>query len=85
MFGHLRKQSQSPDHTTRRPNQRLRACPVVETLEDRCLPSGAPPVAVADSFSVLHDHQLIAYPLANDSDPENDPLTPSIVSGPNHG
>ncbi|MCI0458543.1 MAG: Ig-like domain-containing protein [Gemmataceae bacterium] len=85
MFGHLWKRRTTRDHTTRRPNQRFRVRPGVETLEDRCVPSGNPPVAVADSFSILHDLQLIASPLDNDSDPENDLLTPEIVNPPTYG
>ncbi len=59
--------------------------PTLEALESRWVPSGNPPLAVADSFSVLHDRQLIAYPLANDSDPENDDLIPAIMNDADHG
>ncbi len=59
--------------------------PTLEALESRWVPSGNPPLAVADSFSVLHDRQLTDYPLANDSDPENDELIPAIVNDADHG
>jgi VCBS repeat-containing protein len=47
-----------------------------------------PPAAAAASYQVLHDRTLRIDPamiLANDSDPENDPLTFRIVDGPTHG
>ena len=48
----------------------------VEWLEDRLAPNGAPLAGNDGPFTVLHSQTLnnIAI-LANDSDPENDPLT----------
>ena len=46
------------------------------------------PVAVNDSFAINEDASLnVAAPgvLDNDTDPENDPLTAVLVSGPAHG
>jgi len=46
------------------------------------------PVALADSFSVHNTDSLtIAGPglLANDTDPEGDPITAVLVTGPQHG
>jgi hypothetical protein len=47
-----------------------------------------PPVAVADTYSVAEDNVLAPSAgtgvLANDTDPENDPLTAQQVSGPTH-
>ncbi len=51
------------------------------------LPNNAP-VAVADSYATTGSRSLvIAAPgvLANDSDPEGDPITASLVSGPANG
>lgn len=51
-------------------------------------PPNRPPVAVADSYTLLEDHILgVAAPgiLANDSDPDDDPLTAALVDGPSHG
>ncbi len=50
--------------------------------------SNTAPVAVADSFSGNEDAQIsAALPgvLANDSDPENDPMTAVLVAGPANG
>jgi VCBS repeat-containing protein len=47
-----------------------------------------PPVANDDSYNVIHDRTLtVAAPgvLANDTDPDGDPLTAVWVSGPSHG
>ncbi len=86
MFRHLLKRFTFPGRTSRRPKPAPCRCrPSVEVLENRDLPSGNAPVAADDSLSVLHDRQLIAYPLANDYDPENDPLVPSIVDPASHG
>ena len=53
------------------------------------VPGGnSPPVAVNDAYAVAEDTVLaIAAPgvLANDTDPENDPLTAILVSGPANG
>ncbi|HZT80608.1 MAG TPA: Ig-like domain-containing protein [Gemmataceae bacterium] len=48
----------------------------------------SPPVAANDAFSVAHNDTLTVVAsglLANDSDPDNDPLTASLASGPAHG
>lgn len=55
--------------------------------------TNSPPVAADDAYSVQHNRSLrVGHEaedprgvLANDSDPENDPLTASVVSGPEHG
>src|SRR5260370_3055803 len=47
-----------------------------------------PPMANADSYSVAHNHTLTvnaAGVLANDIDPDGDPLTAVLVSGVGHG
>jgi large repetitive protein len=47
-----------------------------------------PPVAVNDSYNTLEDTLLsIAAPgvLGNDSDPDGDPISAQLVSGPSHG
>ena len=59
-----------------------------EQLEDRITPSGLPPFAFNDSYSVVHDRTLsVSSPgvLSNDTDPEHDALTAVLVSGPAHG
>jgi len=47
-----------------------------------------PPTAVDDSYGV-DEHWILAVPppglLANDTDPDGDPLTAILVSGPSHG
>ncbi len=57
----------------------------IELLEDRLVPSGTPPTAVADVFDVHQGQSLIADPLLNDTDLEDDPLTPTIVIPPVNG
>ena len=53
--------------------------PQIECLEDIIALSGnLPPVAVADVYTVHQGATLVASPLANDSDAENDPLTPEL-------
>lgn len=54
-------------------------------LEDRDCPSGLAPIAVNDTFSQLVGGDLTGNVLANDSDPENDPLTAVLASTPQHG
>lgn len=47
-----------------------------------------PPVAAADSYSLAEDEALdLASPgvLGNDTDPQGDPLSAVLVSGPSHG
>jgi VCBS repeat-containing protein len=47
-----------------------------------------PPVAVNDSYSTNEDAPLTTGApgvLANDTDPDNDPLTAVLISGPSHG
>ena len=51
-------------------------------------PINVPPVAAADSYSVAEDTALaVAAPgvLANDLDPDGDPLAAMLASGPSHG
>jgi VCBS repeat-containing protein len=66
-----------------------RAALALESLEPRWLPNNAP-VAVADAYSVLHDHQLSVSSasqgvLANDTDADHDPLSVVGYSYPQHG
>ncbi len=42
----------------------------IELLEDRIVPSGTTPTAVADYFNVHQGQTLVADPLLNDTDPE---------------
>src|SRR5262249_18248374 len=51
-------------------------------------PVNDPPVATADSYQATEDQTLTIYGmgvLGNDSDPERDPLSAVLVSGPAHG
>src|SRR5439155_1236304 len=45
------------------------------------------PWALSDSFTVLHDRAatVAAGVLSNDGDPDGDPVSASLVSGPSHG
>jgi len=50
--------------------------------------SNQAPTANADSVTAIHDTPLTVDPLgilANDTDPDGDPLTSVLVSGPSHG
>ena len=72
---------------TRPPGKRLLLVSAIEELEPRWVLS---PVAVPDSYSVLHGHTLtVSSPslgvLANDYDTGGLPLTASRQSGPSHG
>src|SRR5262245_27241484 len=52
------------------------------------LDDDSPPVANADAYTVNEDTALtVGAPgvLANDTDPQGDPLTAVLVSGPSHG
>jgi VCBS repeat-containing protein len=60
----------------------------VATVTITVNPVNAAPVATNDAYSVSENHQLTVAPagvLANDSDPDGDPLTAVLVSGPSHG
>lgn len=64
----------------------------VETfLQDKYITGGGggtpndPPVAVADGFVFTEDTALAGNVLANDSDPNGDALSASVVTGPAHG
>ncbi|HVK14615.1 MAG TPA: Ig-like domain-containing protein, partial [Gemmataceae bacterium] len=46
---------------------------------------GGPGVAVGDAYTILHDGTLEVDLLANDTDPEGDPLEVVFVSEPSHG
>ncbi|MCY2966853.1 MAG: DVUA0089 family protein [Planctomycetota bacterium] len=48
-------------------------------------PTGHAPVAVNDSSTTAEDSAVVIGVLANDSDQDGDPLTPSVVSAPAHG
>ncbi len=65
---------------------------MVEELGERIVPAdftgGAPPVAIADSFTGLDQGQIqVLSPgvLSNDSDPDSNPLTAWLQSGPANG
>jgi VCBS repeat-containing protein len=50
--------------------------------------TNAAPISGDDAWSVRHDRQLVvAAPgvLANDADPDSDPLTAAVLAGPGHG
>jgi RHS repeat-associated protein len=44
-----------------------------------------PPVATADSYEITPNSTLYGNALTNDSDPDDDTLTASLVDGPSHG
>ena len=46
---------------------------------------GSAPFAGSDTYSVNEDGTIGANVLANDTDPQNNPLTAILVSGPSHG
>ena len=48
-------------------------------------PTNAPPLAVDDAAQTAEDTPVTIAVLANDSDPEGDPLTVAEVSAPEHG
>jgi VCBS repeat-containing protein len=48
-------------------------------------PANRPPVAVDDEFDVVHDSELQDDVLINDTDPDGDTLTASLVSNVTHG
>ncbi|HEY3282266.1 MAG TPA: Ig-like domain-containing protein [Armatimonadota bacterium] len=48
-------------------------------------PVNDPPVAAADSASVLEGQSVSIDVLANDTDPEGDPLTAALAAAPSHG
>jgi VCBS repeat-containing protein len=72
----------------RPPRRRRRRRLAVQTLDDRAMLSGISPLALNDSFSLPTDGALaIDAPgiLANDSDPEGDPLSAELFNGTAHG
>ncbi|MBS0126729.1 Ig-like domain-containing protein [Thetidibacter halocola] len=60
------------------------ASPIVPE-DDVGSPGNQPPVAVDDAFSTGPGVPLAGDVLANDSDPEGDPLTAAVLSGPVNG
>lgn len=48
-------------------------------------PANQIPKSVADAFSVIADSPVIGNVLANDHDPEGQPLTATLISNPTHG
>jgi VCBS repeat-containing protein len=67
---------------------RNRFRPAVELLEDRNAPDNLAPLAVNDLFSFDEDELFDLFApgvLGNDSDPDNDPLTAELVTGPSVG
>jgi VCBS repeat-containing protein len=60
----------------------------VELLEDRNAPDNLAPIAINDLFTFDEDERFDLFApgiMANDSDPDNDPLTAVLVSGPSVG
>ncbi len=55
------------------------------TLTITIRPINDPPTAVNDSAVTAEDQPIVLNVLLNDSDVENDALTPSVVTGPSHG
>ncbi len=55
---------------------------IIVTVDD---PSNTPPVAVNDTASTPLDTPITVTPLANDSDPDGDPLTVSSIGTPSSG
>jgi RHS repeat-associated protein len=53
-------------------------------LSSTPLPDNSPPTAVADSYT-RHGNGSIGPVLANDSDPDGDPMTASVVTNPANG
>ena len=53
--------------------------------ETVALVENSPPVAVDDAFSIMGDQQLGAGILANDSDPDGDPLSVALENDAAHG
>jgi gliding motility-associated-like protein len=45
----------------------------------------SPPVAINDTYPIAEGELLTIAPLTNDTDPNGDVLTYTIISGPNHG
>lgn len=48
-------------------------------------PANTVPKTVSDSFSVIADSPVIGNVLINDTDPEGDPLTATLIGNPTHG
>src|SRR5262249_51880729 len=59
--------------------------PTDVTLVTRSSGENPEPVTVADSATTLEDTTVVVAVLANDSDPDQDPLVLSSVSAPAHG
>ncbi len=57
----------------------------IELLEDRIVPSGTPPTAVADFYAVHQGKMLTAQPLVNDTDLEDTTLIPTITTNGSNG
>jgi VCBS repeat-containing protein len=57
----------------------------IATVTIHVNPVNDAPVAVADSSITNEDTPVVIVALSNDSDVENDPLVPSLVTGPTHG
>jgi VCBS repeat-containing protein len=76
------------DVKPRNPRRQHRRWPAIETLEDRNAPDNLAPLANHDVYSLDEDTSInVPMPgvLANDSDPDNDPLTAVLVQGPEYG
>ncbi len=83
------KTLRNPKANDRRRQYQRRSFLRLERLEDRCVLSGASPVAVNDLFHAIVDQPLdVSAPagvLANDTDAEGDTLSASLFSGPANG
>ena len=65
----------------------VNSTPVTVTITASSIPN-RPPVAANDNYTILEDMVLTVAPpgvLANDSDPDGDPLTAVLVNNPAHG
>src|SRR5262249_18046489 len=62
---------------------------IVDTAFRILVTPDAPPVAKDDNYGVTEDHTLTVLAdkgvLANDSDPDGDPLSVTLATGPSHG
>src|SRR5262245_60727153 len=94
MFRKLLKQVWNRARASRKPSVRRpiirRAWLGCEMLERREVPAvlGAPPLAVADSYGLIHDHSLsVASPgvLGNDSSPGGKALSAVLQADVQHG
>src|SRR5688500_372407 len=82
------KKSRKPAASRKNHRRKVVKSLAIERLDDRLVLSGASPVATNDVYTLTIDTPLsISGPgvLANDTDPEGDPLKACIFSAPAHG